>query len=57
MSRMPEFPAVLTRELHARVIDVSESGCLVETRRRLEVGTIGRLGSGSAAKTARTTSR
>jgi hypothetical protein len=43
MSRMAEVRAVLTRELHARVIDVSASGCLVETRRRLEVGTIGRL--------------
>ena len=43
MSRMSEFPAVLNRELHARVIDVSASGCLVETRRRLEVGTFGRL--------------
>ena len=43
MSAMFEFPAVLTRELHARVIDVSASGCLVETRWRLEVGTIGRL--------------
>ena len=43
MSAMFEFPATLTRELHARVIDVSVSGCLVETRRRLEVGTIGRL--------------
>ena len=43
MSAMVEFPAVLTRELHARVIDVSASGCLVETRWRLEVGTIGRL--------------
>jgi len=43
MSRMSEFPAILNRELHARVIDVSASGCLVETRRPLEVGTIGRL--------------
>lgn len=43
MSGTFEFPAVLTRELHARVINVSASGCLVETRGRLEVGTIGRL--------------
>jgi hypothetical protein len=43
MSRLSEFPAILNRELHARVIDVSASGCLVETRRPLEVGTIGRL--------------
>ena len=43
MSRRSEFPAILNRELHARVVDVSASGCLVETRRPLEVGTIGRL--------------
>jgi len=43
MSRMTEVPAILTRELQTRVIDVSASGCLIETRRRLEVGTIGRL--------------
>ena len=43
MSGMFEFPATLTRELAVRVIDVSESGCLVETRRRMEVGTIGTL--------------
>jgi hypothetical protein len=35
--------AFLTRELHARVIDVSASGCLVETTRPLEVGTVGHL--------------
>ena len=34
MSGMQEFPATLTRELAVRVIEVSESGCLVETRRR-----------------------
>ena len=43
MSVMFEFPATLTRELPVRVIDVSESGCLVETRRRMEVGTMGTL--------------
>jgi hypothetical protein len=43
MSAMFEFPATLTRELPMRVIDVSESGCLVETRRPIEVGTIGIL--------------
>ena len=43
MSGMLEYPAVLTRELYARVLEVSASGCLVETRSRLEVGTIGRL--------------
>jgi hypothetical protein len=41
--KMVEFPATLTRELPVRVIDVSESGCLVESRQRLEIGTIGRL--------------
>jgi PilZ domain len=43
MSAMFEFPATLTWDLYARVIDVSASGCLVETRCRLEVGTIGQL--------------
>jgi PilZ domain len=43
MSGMFEFTATLTRELAVRVIDVSASGCLVETRRRIEVGTIGTL--------------
>ena len=36
-------PATLMRELRARIIDISESGCLMETRRRLEVGTVGLL--------------
>ena len=35
--------AVLTRELHVRVINVSASGCLVECHRRLEVGTVATL--------------
>ena len=43
MSGMFEFPATLTRELSVRVIEVSASGCLVETRHRMEVGTIGTL--------------
>ena len=43
MSAMFEFPAVLTRELFVRVIDVSRSGCRIETNRRMDVGTIGRL--------------
>jgi hypothetical protein len=43
MSAVAEFPATLTRELPVRVIDVSESGCLIETRRRMEVGTIAAL--------------
>ena len=29
----------LTRELSVRIIDVSASGCLIETDRRFEVGT------------------
>jgi hypothetical protein len=36
-------PAVLTRELRARIVEVSESGCLIEIYRRLEVGTVGTL--------------
>ncbi len=35
--------AVLTRQLRARVINVSGSGCLIESHQRLEVGTIGSL--------------
>ena len=41
--KMVGFPATLTRELPVRVIDISESGCLVESRQRMEVGTIGTL--------------
>ena len=40
---MSDRPAVLMRELRARIIDISESGCLIETRRRLEVGAVGTL--------------
>ena len=43
MSAMFEFPATLTRELPVRVINVSASGCLVESLRRMEVGTMGTL--------------
>jgi PilZ domain-containing protein len=35
--------AVLMRDLAMRVIDISASGCLIESRRRVEVGTVGRL--------------
>jgi hypothetical protein len=38
-----ENPGVLTRELYVRVVDISASGCLIESRRRLELGTIARL--------------
>jgi hypothetical protein len=34
---------VLTRELRMRVLNISESGCLIESQRRLEVGTVGTL--------------
>ena len=40
---MSDRPAVLMREIRARIIDISESGCLMETRRRLEVGTVGTM--------------
>lgn len=43
MSGMFEFPAVLTREMFVRLIDISRSGCRLETNRRIDVGTIGRL--------------
>jgi len=32
--------AVLTRELELRVLDVSVSGCLLETQRPVEIGTL-----------------
>ena len=35
--------AVLTRELHVRVINVSVSGCLVESHQRLDVGAVATL--------------
>jgi hypothetical protein len=40
---MFEFPGTLTRELSVRLVNVSASGCLFETRRRIEVGTIATL--------------
>ena len=40
---MSERSAVLMRELRARIIDISEAGCLIEIRRRMEVGTVGAL--------------
>ena len=43
MIDMYEFPATLTREQSVRVLNVSPSGCLFETRRRIEVGTIATL--------------
>ena len=38
-----DHAATLMRDLATRVVDISASGCLIETRRRLEVGTVGRL--------------
>jgi hypothetical protein len=43
MMRVPDRPAVLMRELRARILNISESGCLIETRRRLDVGTVGTM--------------
>jgi hypothetical protein len=34
---------VLMRNLAGRILDISSSGCLIESRRRLDVGTVGRL--------------
>lgn len=34
---------VLTREQRVRVVNLSESGCLLETDRPLEAGTVGKL--------------
>jgi hypothetical protein len=38
-----DHAAVLMRDLVMRVLEISASGCLIECRRRLEVGTVGRL--------------
>lgn len=34
---------MLARDVHVRVVSVSESGCLIESPRRIEVGLAGRL--------------
>jgi PilZ domain-containing protein len=34
---------VLTREQRVRLVNISESGCLLETDRPLDVGTVGKL--------------
>ena len=36
-------PAALIRDLIWRILDISPSGCLIESRRPLEVGAVGRL--------------
>jgi len=38
-----DHAAILMRDLPTRVVDISASGCLIESRRRLELGTVGRL--------------
>ena len=43
MSGLFETHAVLMRELGIRVLNVSAGGCLIESRGRIEVGTIGTL--------------
>ena len=43
MTGLFDTHAVLMRELGIRVINVSASGCLIESRGRIEVGTIGTL--------------
>ena len=43
MSGMFEFHGTLTRELSVHAVDISASGCLFVSRRRIEVGTIGTL--------------
>jgi hypothetical protein len=43
MLKKNECLAVLTREFGVRVLEVSASGCLVESDRRMAAGTFGRL--------------
>ena len=38
-----DHPAVLMRDVVGRVLDISPSGCLIESRHRLEVGTVGQF--------------
>ena len=40
---MTDQSAVLMREFRARIISISESGCLIETQKRMDVGAIGTL--------------
>jgi hypothetical protein len=40
---MFDSPDVLIRERHVRVLEVSRSGCLMESLRKVPVGTVGRL--------------
>jgi hypothetical protein len=41
--KMSEALGVLTRAIEVRVLNISAAGCLVESPRRLEVGTVGTL--------------
>jgi PilZ domain len=41
--RMCEGSGVLTREIDVRVVNISASGCLIETPRRMVVGAVGNL--------------
>jgi hypothetical protein len=39
----PELRGVLTREIYVRMLNISGTGCLIESRRRLEIGTFAKL--------------
>jgi hypothetical protein len=41
--RTCEGLGVLTREVGVRIVNISASGCLIESQRRLEIGTVGKL--------------
>jgi hypothetical protein len=41
--RMCEGPGVLIRVFRVRIVNISGSGCLIESQRRIEVGTVGTL--------------
>lgn len=43
MKRISDHQAVLIRDFRVRAINISGSGCLIESRRRLDVGTVGTL--------------
>ena len=43
MTHVSGSPAVLMREHLMRILDISRSGCLIESRQRVEIGTVGRL--------------
>jgi len=43
MTRDSGISAVLMREHLMRIVDISRSGCLIESRQRMEVGAVGRL--------------